>query len=154
MKQFCCLSKLLIIVKCVQFYSIKYTCNGVKAGVVDLHPGELQTAIIIPKKSYEGYAGHYIKYAMRNAMDIATIGCSVNVKLSADKKTIENARIAYGVAGPIPMRAPSAEKKSGPKTSHRRNDPGIRGCRIGGHPSARQLEGFQGISAAYRSRSR
>lgn len=46
---------------------------------------------------------------MRNAMDIATCGCSVNVKLSADKKYIEDVRIAYGVAGPIPMRAPSAE---------------------------------------------
>lgn len=84
----------------------------IKAGTVDLHPGELQTAIIIPKDSYEGYTGHYIKYAMRNAMDIATTGCSVNVKLSADKKIIEDARIAYGVAGPVPMRAPYAEQKA------------------------------------------
>lgn len=82
----------------------------IKAGVVDLRPGEVQTAIIIPKEAYEGYHGHYIKYAMRNAMDIATTGCSVNVKLSADKKMIEDVRIAYGVAGPVPMRAPSAEK--------------------------------------------
>lgn len=81
----------------------------IKAGTVDLRPGELQTAIIIPKESYEGYKGHYIKYAMRNAMDIATTGCSVNVKLSADKKVMEDVRIAYGVAGPVPMRAPSAE---------------------------------------------
>ena len=83
----------------------------IKAGVVDLRPGELQTAIIIPKEAYEGYKGHYIKYAMRNAMDIATTGWSVNVKLSADKKTMEDVRIAYGVAGPVPMRAPSAEAK-------------------------------------------
>ncbi len=81
----------------------------IKAGKVDLQPGELQTAILIPKAAYEGYQGHYIKYAMRNAMDIATTGCSVNVRLSADKKTIEDMRIAYGVAGPVPMRAPSAE---------------------------------------------
>ena len=81
----------------------------IKAGVVDLKPAEIQTAIIIPKAAYEGYYGHYIKYAMRNAMDIATTGCSVNVKLSEDKKTIEDVRIAYGVAGPVPMRATSAE---------------------------------------------
>ena len=81
----------------------------VKAGKVALEHNELLTAILIRKESYEGYKGHYIKYAMRNAMDIATTGCSVNVKLSADKKTIENARIAYGVAGPVPMRAPSPE---------------------------------------------
>ena len=81
----------------------------IKAGTVDLKPDEIQTAILIPKTAYEGYKGHYIKYAMREAMDIATTGCSVNVKLSADKKIIEDARIAYGVAGPIPMRAASAE---------------------------------------------
>lgn len=81
----------------------------IKAGVVDLKPGELQTAILIRRDSYTGYQGHYIKYAMRNAMDIATTGCSVNAKLSPDGKTILDARIAYGVAGPIPMRAPSAE---------------------------------------------
>jgi len=80
------------------------------AGEVALQPGELLTAILIAKESYTGYVGHYIKYAMRNAMDIATTGCSVNVKLSADKKTIKDVRIAYGVAGPVPMRAPSAEK--------------------------------------------
>ncbi len=83
----------------------------IKAGQVDIRveDGEIQTAILIPKASYENTFGHYIKYAMRNAMDIATLGCSVNVRLSADKKTIERARIAYGVAGPVPMRAPSAE---------------------------------------------
>lgn len=81
----------------------------IKAGQVDLRPGEIETAIRIPRESYAGYQGHYIKYAMRNAMDIATCGCSANVKLSADKKTIVSARLAYGVAGPVPMRAPSAE---------------------------------------------
>ncbi|MDR0840474.1 MAG: xanthine dehydrogenase FAD-binding subunit XdhB [Christensenellaceae bacterium] len=81
----------------------------VGAGRVSLRPGELQTAILVPLQKYQGYKGHYIKYAMRNAMDIATTGCSVNVKLSADKKTIEDVRMAYGVAGPVPMRAPAAE---------------------------------------------
>ena len=81
----------------------------IKAGKVDLRPGEIQTAILIPREAYEGYEGYYIKYAMRNAMDIATLGCSVNVKLSEDKKTFTDVRIAYGVAGPVPMRAVHAE---------------------------------------------
>ena len=81
----------------------------ISAGKVDLKPGELLTSILIPKAAYEGYKGHYIKYAMRNAMDIATLGCSVNCKLSPDKKTLEDVRIAYGVAGPVPMRAETAE---------------------------------------------
>ena len=82
----------------------------ISAGKVALRPAELLTAILIKKESYAGYKGHYIKYAMRNAMDIATLGCSVNVKLSDDKKTILGARIAYGVAGPVPMRVPAAEE--------------------------------------------
>jgi len=79
------------------------------AGKTDIRPDEIQTAILIPKASYSGCFGHYIKYAMRNAMDIATTGCSVNVVLSPDKGSIARARIAYGVAGPVPMRAPTAE---------------------------------------------
>ena len=81
-----------------------------KAKVVDIRDGEIQTAILIPKASYENTYGYYIKYAMRNALDIATNGCSVNVRLSADKKTFDRVRVAYGVAGPIPMRAPHAEE--------------------------------------------
>ncbi len=81
----------------------------IKAGTVDIKPDEIQTAIIIPKEKYKGYKGHYIKYAMRNALDITTTGCSVNVKLSEDKKTFVDVRIAYGVAGPIPLRAKTAE---------------------------------------------
>ena len=83
----------------------------IRAGQVDIRveDGEIQTAILIPKASYENTFGHYIKYSMRNAMDIATLGCSVNVRLSPDKQPIDRARIAYGVAGPVPMRAPSAE---------------------------------------------
>ena len=79
------------------------------AGRVDIRPDEIQTAILIPKASYENCFGHYIKYAMRNAMDIATTGCSVNVSLSGDRRTIRRCRIAYGVAGPVPLRCPAAE---------------------------------------------
>lgn len=79
-------------------------------GRVDLRPGEIETAVIIPKKSWSGYNGHYIKYGMRNAMEIATTGCSVNVKLSRDKKEIRDIRIGYGVAGPVPLRAKKTEE--------------------------------------------
>ena len=83
----------------------------IKAGAVDINvaEGEIQTAILIPKASWENTKGFYIKYGMRNAMEIATTGCSVNVRLSEDKKTFDRVRIGYGVAGPVPMRAPSAE---------------------------------------------
>ena len=80
-----------------------------RAGKVDIRAGEIETAVLIPKASWENTKGYYYKYAMRNAMDIATTGCSVNVRLSPDKKTFERVRIAYGVAAPVPVRAPSAE---------------------------------------------
>ena len=82
----------------------------IKPGVVDLREGEIQTGVLIPKESYENTHGHYIKYAMREALDIATLGTSVNVRLSADKKTVERVRIAFGVAGPTPLRAKQAEE--------------------------------------------
>jgi xanthine dehydrogenase FAD-binding subunit len=80
------------------------------AGKTALRHDEILTAIIIPKESYEQTFGHYIKYSMRNAMDIATLGCSVNVRLSRNGALIERLRIAYGVAGPVPERAGGAEK--------------------------------------------
>ncbi len=82
----------------------------IKAKVVDLRPAEIQTAILIPKESYDRCYGHYIKYSMRNALDIATTGCSVNARLSKDRKTFERVRIAYGVAAPVPVRAYTAEE--------------------------------------------
>ena len=78
-------------------------------GKLDLQPAEILTAFRFPKSCYEGYQGAYIKYAMRNAMDVDIVGCSTNVKLSADKKTVEDVRIAYGVLGPIPVRMTACE---------------------------------------------
>ena len=78
-------------------------------GKVDLAHDELLVKIVIPRENYEGFTGHYIKYAQRNAMDIATLGVSCLVKLSADKGTAETVKLAFGVAGPVPMRAPAAE---------------------------------------------
>lgn len=79
-------------------------------GKVALAPAELLVKIIIPKAHYEGWTGHYIKYAMRNAMDIATLGVSCLVKLSPDKRTVEDLRLAFGVAGPVPFRCTEAEQ--------------------------------------------
>ena len=78
-------------------------------GRVALAPDELLVKIVIPHDNYAGYTGHYIKYAQRSAMDIATLGVSCLVKLTDDKKAVDDAALAFGVAGPVPMRAPSAE---------------------------------------------
>lgn len=78
-------------------------------GRTDIRPGELLTGIYIPRASWERSFGRYIKYSMRTALDIATLGCSVNVRLAPDSRNIERVRIAYGVAGPVPCRCPEAE---------------------------------------------
>lgn len=78
-------------------------------GKVALAPYELLVKIVIPCDNYVGYTGHYIKYAQRNAMDIAALGVSCLVKLTSDKKMVDDAALAFGVAGPVPMRSPAAE---------------------------------------------
>ena len=76
-------------------------------GKVDLKRGELLTCLKIMKKDFEGYKGHYIKFSQRKAMDIATLGCSILIK-EVDG-LVEDLRIAFGVAGPTPVRAFEAE---------------------------------------------
>lgn len=70
---------------------------------------EILTAIRIARADYEGFAGYYSKYGKRNAMEISTLGCAVNLKLSSDKKRIEDFRLAFGVAAPTPIRCPKTE---------------------------------------------
>jgi xanthine dehydrogenase FAD-binding subunit len=79
-------------------------------GKVDLKKGEILTTFKISAKNYQGYFGHYYKYAMRNAMDIATIGCAVSLKTK--NHILTDFRIAYGVAGPVPIRCPKTENLS------------------------------------------
>jgi xanthine dehydrogenase FAD-binding subunit len=90
---------------------LPYTEFNLGPGKVDLREGELLCGIRIAKESYENTSGHYIKYAMRKAMDIATLGCSVNVRLTSDKKHIDRLRIAFGVAAPTPIRSTTVESK-------------------------------------------
>ena len=79
-------------------------------GRVDLRPAEICTAIRIAKADYDGFGGHYIKYAQRNAMDIATLGCAVHVKLTAALDAVEELRLAFGVAAPTPIRCHKTEE--------------------------------------------
>ncbi|HZJ87898.1 MAG TPA: xanthine dehydrogenase subunit XdhB [Sphaerochaeta sp.] len=89
--------------------TLPYLDFNLGPGRVDLAADELLTGIRIAKGSYENTFGAYTKYAKRKAMDIATLGCAVNVTLSKDKQKVERLRIAFGVAAPIPIRSPQAE---------------------------------------------
>ena len=52
-----------------------------------------------------------MKYGKRNAMEIATLGCAVTVKLDAAKTKIDTMHLAYGVAAPTPVRCYETERK-------------------------------------------
>ena len=75
-------------------------------GKVALHPGELLLAVDFAPEDLD-WGAHYHKYAMREAMDIATIGCAAAVRLEGD--TIRAVRLAWSVAAPVPVRSPAAE---------------------------------------------
>jgi len=79
-------------------------------GLVDRKTGEIMVSLRIAKSDYQGWSAHYIKYAMRDAMDIATIGCAVACKLKDGK--VEGLRLAFAVAGPTPLRCWRTEEKS------------------------------------------
>ena len=69
------------------------------------------------KAAYERYLSARVEvYGAEKAakrpqtlMDIATLGVSCLVKLTSDKKMVDDAALAFGVAGPVPMRSPAAE---------------------------------------------
>jgi len=78
-------------------------------GRVALAHHEIMTAITVSRDNYAGYYGHFYKYAMRDAMDIATIGCSAVCKV--ENKVLTDLRLAYGVAAPVPIRCKDTEDK-------------------------------------------
>ena len=69
---------------------------------------EVLTAIRIKKENYQGYGGHISNMA-RECMEIATLGCAVSVKLTEDKRYIQDLRLGYGVAAPTPIRCHKTE---------------------------------------------
>ena len=78
-------------------------------GRVDLEHHEIMTAITVTRANYDGYYGHFFKYAMRGAMDIATIGCAAVCKV--EDEILTDMRLAYGVAAPVPIRCRDTENK-------------------------------------------
>lgn len=71
---------------------------------------EVCKCFVIKKENFENHYGYYFKYGKRKSLEIATLGCSVLVKLNGTKDAIEDVKIAYGVAAPTPSRAYKAEE--------------------------------------------
>ncbi len=73
-----------------------------------LQKGDLLKYFCVRPKHYKGFGASYHKYAMRGAMDIATIGCGAAVKMDGEK--IETLKLAFTVAAPTPIRCKNAEE--------------------------------------------
>jgi xanthine dehydrogenase FAD-binding subunit len=73
-----------------------------------LKKGDLLKYFIIRPQNYTGFGASYIKYAMRGAMDIATIGCGAAVKMNGS--TVDTLKLAFTVAAPTPIRCRTAEQ--------------------------------------------
>ena len=79
-------------------------------GRVDRQPAEILTSLRIAPEDYRNWSARYFKYAMRDAMDIATIGCAAACTLKGD--TVAELRLAFTVAGPTPLRCWKTEEKT------------------------------------------
>ena len=79
-------------------------------GRVDRQPAEIMTALQIAPDDYRRWSARYYKYAMRDAMDIATIGCAAACQLKSGK--VAQLRLAFTVAGPTPLRCWKTEEKA------------------------------------------
>ena len=79
-------------------------------GQVDRKAGEIMTCLRIAPGDYKGWSAYYYKYAMREAMDIATIGCAAACKVENGK--IAGLRLGFTVAGPTPLRCWRTEEKA------------------------------------------
>ena len=74
-------------------------------GSTSLENGEIITAINLPKRNdYEGDA--YLRFIPRTEMDIAVVGCAVN--LSLENGVITSAKVVLGAVGPKVILAHSA----------------------------------------------
>jgi carbon-monoxide dehydrogenase medium subunit len=74
-----------------------------------LEPGEIVTRIVVPPLLPRTGSG-YIKFGRRAAMELPLLGVGVLLALESDLVTVARARIALGVAAPVPIRATVAEK--------------------------------------------
>ncbi len=76
-------------------------------GKTTLEKGELITKVHVPARG-ENAGDAYLRFIPRTEMDIAVVGCGVNLRLEGD--TIAEARVALGAVGPVAALVPEAAK--------------------------------------------
>ncbi len=77
-------------------------------GRAAMSPGEIIVSVAAPLPR-PPCGGGYVKVSRRKAMDLALLGVAVHLEFQTDRGTCQLARVALGVAGPVPARAREAE---------------------------------------------
>ena len=77
-------------------------------GKTALERAELLTEIRLPPPAPRTHAGYW-KHTRRKAMELPLLGVGALVSLADDGRTVAQARIALGVAAPVPVRSRRAE---------------------------------------------
>lgn len=76
-------------------------------GTTSLEKGEIITALHVPARGNNG-GDAYLRFIPRTEMDIAVVGCAVNLRL--DGETISEARVAFGAVAPTVLLVDDAAK--------------------------------------------
>ncbi len=74
-------------------------------GTTSLGPGEVISGINLPPRGENG-GDAYLRFIPRSEMDIAVVGCAVNLRLDGD--TVAEARVALGAVAPTVLVVPEA----------------------------------------------
>ncbi|KUF09176.1 FAD binding domain-containing protein [Pseudoponticoccus marisrubri] len=74
-------------------------------GKTSLQAGEVISAILLPPRGAHG-GDAYLRFIPRTEMDIAVVGCAVNLRLSGD--TVAEAQVALGAVAPVIRLVPEA----------------------------------------------
>ncbi|HSF92820.1 MAG TPA: xanthine dehydrogenase family protein subunit M [Paracoccaceae bacterium] len=77
----------------------------VSPGKTSLKAGEVISAIILPPRGENG-GDAYLRFIPRTEMDIAVVGCAVNLRVDGD--TITEARVVLGAVAPTVVLVPEA----------------------------------------------
>ena len=122
------------------------------AGRVDIRPDEIQTALLVPKASYEDCFGHYIKYAMRSAMDLGNRHHRLLGECGPHPGPLRHPPLPDGLRrGRSHSPALPCRRGGGGGEAPDRGDRGdLCPGGPGGHPPPGQLAGQQGLPGAHR----
>ena len=111
-------------------------------GKTSLAKGEFVTSVFLPERGQKG-GDAYLRFIPRTEMDIAVVGCAVNIILAQDG-TVECAGVALGAVGPkVMLVKEAAEALIGSKCE----DTALDACAVAASAAATPIDDKRGTMA-------